>query len=198
MKNNREISIALVALGLIIIVGVLSYQMGKKTSERVVKNDQQSQAADSNTKNNDEVPAVVPGTPAVSGENIPGYQNTGKYIGYIKSIATQNNGTTGLSIDYVQWLTCAGNSTDCTNGYKVVNSSPQMRFFPVASNATVTLQTYSHNPTDGNFYYNQPVSLATFKTAFNTPTTQYTASKLLYWITLNNGVVTNISEQYQP
>lgn len=197
MKNNREISIALVALGLIIIVGVVSYSMGKKTSDKEMRHDQQVPVAKGDVAANGDAP-VVAGTPAVTGENIPGYQNTGKYIGYIKSIATQNNGTIGLSIDYVQWLPCAGNATDCTNGYKVVNSSPQMRFFPVASNATVTLQTYSHNTSDGNFNYNQSVPLATFKTAFNTPTTQYTASKLLYWITLNNGVVTNISEQYQP
>ncbi len=196
-KREFTLGAMVLVLGIMILVAVLSYYLGQKSVPVTVAPQNVEQGQQAGNTNNGNTP-VVAGTPTTSGENIPTYQNKGKFIGYIKAIDPQNNGGTALTIDYVQWLPCSGNSTDCTNGYKVVNANPQLRFFPIAANASVTLQTYSHNTSDGNFNYNQPVSLATFVTAYNTPTPQYNASKLLYWITLSNGVVTNISEQYQP
>ena len=83
------------------------------------------------------------------------------------------------------------------NGYDVVNSNSLLRTFTISNNVQIKLQTYSNN-TYGNFNWNQIISLPTFTNALNNPTGMYPAKNLLYWITLSNGVVTDITEQYQP
>lgn len=86
---------------------------------------------------------------------------------------------------------------DCaSNGYYVRNQNSLLRTFPVLNDAQIKLQTYSHDAS-GGFNSNQLVSLATFTTSFNSSPT-YSAKNLLYWVTLNNGSITDISEQYQP
>lgn len=115
-----------------------------------------------------------------SGES--GDDVNGKHIGYIKSIDSKNN----LSIDYVQWVSpCVA----CMNGFDVVNDNTKLRSFPILDTAQIKLQTYSHN-SSGGFNWNQVVSLPIFKNALN--------SNLLYWVTLKDGKVIEITEQYRP
>jgi len=119
----------------------------------------------------------------------------------LKSISTQN-GTSSLVIDYVQWISpCVADASTsyCMNGYAVVNSNSQLRTFPIASDVQVKLQTYSiTHDSSGNFNWNQIVPLTVLAEALNNQTGMYPAKNLLYWITLNKGVVTDITEQYQP
>lgn len=89
------------------------------------------------------------------------------------------------------------------NGYYIRNQNPLLRTFPISKNVQTKLQTYSHDP-GGDFNWNQIVSLPILIDAINGIDNRlgipypYSAEKLLYQITLNNGVVTNIIEQYQP
>jgi hypothetical protein len=112
----------------------------------------------------------------------------GKHIGFIKSIDSKNN----LSIDYVQWVSpCVANPSTsyCMNGFDVINDNTKLRSFSVLDTAQIKLQTYS-NDSSGNFNWNQVVSLPVFKKALN--------SDLLYWVTLKDGKIVEITEQYRP
>ncbi len=150
---------------------------------------------------NSNLAVQIPKDNNISGEL--GDDINGKHIGYINSITSQG-GTNSLVIDYVEWITnCQADAQTsyCMNGYDVVNNNAQLRTFVVSNNAQVTLQTYSHQTSGldaGNFNYNEIVSLPIFINAINNPSVTYPAQNLLYWITLSNGEVTKITEQYQP
>lgn len=86
---------------------------------------------------------------------------------------------------------------DCApNGYYVRNQNSLLRTFPVLDNVQIKLQTYSYDAA-GSFNSNQVVSLAIFTDSFNSSPVSSTKG-LLYWVTLDNGSITNITEQYQP
>jgi len=125
-----------------------------------------------------------------------------KQIGYIKSIYSKNN-TNYLTIDYVQWLPC--DTDDCVQSIKVVNDNPLIRTFPISKNVQVKLVTYPD--ASGNYSLNQNLSLSKFKEAldyslnntFNPshPPEVYYPKTILYWITIENGIITKIEEQFQ-
>ena len=149
-----------------------------------------------------------------------GDDQNGQHIGYIKSVSSPS-GNYSLNIDYIQWITpCVANPTTsyCMNGYEVVNSNPLIRTFPISSSAVIKMQTWSHD-VNGNFNYNEIVSLSLFKGIingtsippsytdmgsganpytgwYNTGTT--TVRGIPFWITLSGGIITNITEQYIP
>lgn len=106
-----------------------------------------------------------------------------KQIGYIKSF---NNNV--ITVDYVQWINCQ--TSDCPNGYKVVNDNPLLRDFALSPNLEIFLQTYS-NTTNGDFNWNEKVSLNQLISWKYYPTT-------LYWFTIQNNQIIKIEEQYQP
>ena len=121
-----------------------------------------------------------------------------KQIGYIKNISSQD-GRISLVIDYVQWISpCPADTPvgECPNNFLLINDNPQLRAFPVSDDARVGLGTYRH--TSSGDYQGEWVPLPTFLQIFNNPTPMYPAPDLLYWITLEDGIVTAINEQYLP
>lgn len=139
----------------------------------------------------------------ILGENAPNNQPhesgndlNGQHLGYIKSVSF-NNGDYSMKIDYVQWISpCPGElgEFECPNGYKIVNSNSLLRTFPISNNITVTSLT---EPGAG-LYNNGPqqISLNSFHNLFKS-NTLWTDS-IPFWITIKNGVVTEIAEQYVP
>jgi hypothetical protein len=129
---------------------------------------------------------------------------TEEQIGSIKNIY-QKGGKYYLDIDYVQWIsdekTCVDRYSEFNNDYCIVNDNPLLRTFSISDDVKVELQTYSHDAS-GGYVWNQVVPLSTFAIALNNSyvvmNPEYPARDLLYWVTLVGGVVTNISEQYQP
>lgn len=127
-----------------------------------------------------------------------------KQIGSIKSIY-QKNGKYYLDIDYVQWIsnakTCETRYGEYNNDYCIINDNSLLRTFSISNDVKVELQTYSHD-VSGGYVWNQVIPLSIFATALNNSYVEmhpeYPARNFLYWITLNNGVITNIVEQYQP
>lgn len=117
----------------------------------------------------------------------------GKYIGFITDL---NTSPASLTIDYIQWIECQTNvqTGECMNGFKIVNQNPQLRTFTIAANAPIAMQTYSQD-TDGNNIYNQPITLQQLDSAV---TANSTLAMVPYWITIENGIVTSITEQYVP
>lgn len=186
MKHNE----GFIGMGLIlVIIGVLVVGCGAYYLE---------------TKNSS-VPedAVIDNSQPIVNQDENNVKNDGKYIGFIKNISSKN-GISSLIIDYVQWITpCVPNASIdyCLNGYTVKNDNLLLRTFPISKDVQVKLQTYSHD-TYGNYNWNQIVPFSEFATALNDSyilmNPPYPAQGLLYWITLSNGVVTTITEQYQP
>lgn len=124
--------------------------------------------------------------------NIPEDQE--KQLGFIKSFSTQNNGFS-LTIDYVEMIS----DDNQPNGYRLSNTNPKLRTFTISPNTKVIMQTYSHLP-DGNFAYDQPISLQTLDSIFNSSSDKSTAylREAPYWITIQNNQITEIKEQYLP
>lgn len=180
MKNNKGFVIVAAALVVVVLAGIyfLKTPLSIKDTD-TTKNQQNTQTAE---LNNDV---------------------DGRYIGSIKGISLKN-GINSLVIDYVQWISpCVPNpSIDyCLNGYTVKNDNPLLRTFPISKDVQVKLQTYSHDAS-GNLSWNQIVPFSEFAIALNNSYVEmhpvYMARSILYWITLNNGVVVDITEQYQP
>ena len=125
----------------------------------------------------------------------------GKHIGYIKSISS-SNGNYSLKIDYIQMNDCTpapGAPESCNNGFEIINNNPLIRTFIISSSLSsgtpIKMQTYWQN---GQQISN--ISLATLKGLINSSVSDlaYWKTIIPFWITLDNGVVADISEQYLP
>ncbi len=136
----------------------------------------------------------------------------GENIGYIKSLYMKN-GIYYLDIDYIQFITVATGAeklcpdNELSNGYCILNSSSLIRTFPISDNVIVKMSTFSHN-TSGNFNFGEIVSLEKFIGILdgtvitpgydgNLPYKSYFKG-LPYFVTLKNGIVSEIREKYLP
>lgn len=120
-----------------------------------------------------------------------GVDNNGRHIGYIKNISSVGNNYS-LEIDYIQWIGC--NDSDCPNGFKIVNGNSLIRTFPVLGGITATVLT---QPIGGLYDSGgQQISLNSLQTLLQ-PNTFWTDS-IPFWITLKDGKVSEITEQYVP
>ena len=80
------------------------------------------------------------------------------------------------------------------NGFYVRNQNTLLRNFPISNSAVIS--TITKPSSDGLYDSLQAISLASFKNLFQ-PNTIWT-NTIPFWITLNNGIITEISEQYIP
>lgn len=188
MKYNKgfaPVLIVLIVLGAL-VVGGGAYYLGKnkvKDNKNVVEN---------NTQNIDNKVTSEESTKAE------------KQIGYIKSIYSKDN-TNYLTIDYVQWTHC--DTDDCVASIKVINDNPLIRTFPISKDVQVNLQTYIDESSSSHYSLNQNLSLSKFKEALDYslnhplnpahPPEVYYPKTILYWITIENGIITKIEEQFQ-
>jgi len=177
---------ALIILAILIIVIITDVVIMKRHA--VAPSVQPTITAPTAVATPTETPSAAPEQLQESGDDV-----NGQHIGYIKNL-TDTDGAYSMTINYVQWTSCK----NCPDDYSLTNTNTKLRTFPIAANAAVLLQTYSHGATNGNFNWNQMVSLSDFAAIFAHPMNDYTATRLLYWITIKNGTVTNIVEQYQP
>ncbi len=118
-------------------------------------------------------PAGVESTIATPDNKDYGDDKNGMHVGLIKSIST----------DFV--------------GVDYVNENSQVHTIPIAPGTTVSLQTYAKDP-EGGQSWNEQVSLEEFIKIYLDKTDLYQADKLLYWVTIKDGKVVDISEQYLP
>lgn len=102
-------------------------------------------------------------------------------------------------IDYIEWVTnCTPNAQtgSCMNGFEIVNDNTMLRTFPISSNATI--QTFNTN------WEPVSVSLQEFINGYQSmgPYTSQTGLETsfypLNWITVQNGIVMEITPQYTP
>jgi len=112
-----------------------------------------------------------------------------KKLGYIKSI-TPVYDSYQLVVLYANWI----EDKTKPNGYRIEQPSTELVTLPLEQNPQIVMQTYDH-AANGNFNFNQTITLSQFLPLFETNTPQKNA---LYWLELKNGTITKITEQYQP
>lgn len=85
------------------------------------------------------------------------------------------------------------------DGYYIVNEDDQLERYPVAPNAQVLMQIYDHtgNPEDVDISWNEQVSLEKLFSLFQN-TGVLDVSGFPYHLTIENGQVTSIVQQYVP
>jgi hypothetical protein len=128
---------------------------------------------------------------------------TGRRFGYIKKFETKN-GTVYVTYDQAEFLTgkaaaaaatAHGDESPPPNDYYIVNDNKLLRTYPVASSVKVTLTTEPDNVNPAGY----ASTLAKLRGAFDGSVPGLKNAKSSpYWLTLKNGVVTAIAEQYLP
>lgn len=85
------------------------------------------------------------------------------------------------------------------DGYYIVNDVDTLTAYPIAEDAKVTMQIYDHtgNMEDLDIKWDEPITLQQFVDHFNT-TDIIDLSQFPYHITVQDGVITSIVQQYVP
>jgi len=184
MKNNKgfgSIAVLIIIVAVLAIGGIVYYEGKSSKTVPVVEENQVINNASNNKPHESN------------------YDQNGEYIGYIKSIS-YSSGNYSLTIDYIQMNSCTppSNGSGCENGYEIVNDNPLIRTFPIASNVNITTIT---KPTGDGLYsdpelHQEPISIEFFKPLFQN--NMIWTQNIPFWITLNNGIITEITEQYIP
>ncbi len=145
-------------------------------------------------------------------------ENADLHMGYIKAV-TQKDGVYSIVIDYATMLNgesasqarledgeCSLSEGNCdVPGFYIQNSDPVLHTLELAPNAKVIMATWSH-AVDGNFNYDDTsLDVKGFTGLFDGSTKLTPEGEpadyfkdMPYWITLENGVVVEIREQYLP
>lgn len=110
-------------------------------------------------------------------------------FGYIKSI-TPVGDFYNLSVDVASYA----NDNSRPNGFRIDNPSTDLTTLPLEQNPIVIVQTFSH-AADGNFNFNQTISFSDFLSKYQSDST---LKNIPYWLDLENGTITKITEQYIP
>jgi hypothetical protein len=125
----------------------------------------------------------------------------GQYIGLIKFLTLLPDSTNySLGLDNVEWVNCGGSDEDCPNGYQITNNEEEILTFKISPRVKIKLQTYSHQVSGndiGNYNWNEDIALEKFASLFN-ESGNYDPKNLLYSVTLKDGAISEITEQYQP
>ncbi len=153
-----------------------------------------------------DTPAEEPTDPATGdapATDPPPATTSGREFCYVREVVNET-GTTMITVDYAQLLTgaeaasaatAAGDESPPPNDYYIVNENPLLRTFPVRAGIMVTLQ--SGNPSGDMDPYT--VVLGQWQDFFiGMSPGMEVVRDVPYWITLQNGEVTAIEEQYLP
>jgi hypothetical protein len=131
-------------------------------------------------------------------------------IGYIRGLWEQE-GQQIMAFDQIEWLTgeeatqamredglCGGTDVDCQppNAFHVKGIGDRLHAYRLSDRVSITMQTLSHRP-DGSYKPEEPIGLERLRHLSCEDSTSHLRS-VPYWITLRNGLVTSIREQYIP
>lgn len=148
--------------------------------------------------------SVEPTTPATTGDtpSTTGIED-GKFFTFIEKVTIKSS-TSYITADYAQFLTgdaaaeaatAAGDESPPPNDYYIVNENEKLRTLPVDGSVKVLLSTWEpHFNVDG-----YPVAFSEWRDMINGVNDDFPRATMVpYWITIKNGKVTKIAEQYLP
>lgn len=136
------------------------------------------------------------------------------YTVFINSVEKGPNGGLQLETDRIGWYT--GKEADklflkdnpdakeelggAPDGYYIVNNDTTEVKMPVAANAEVLMQIYDHTGKyeDVQINWNEPIALSKFDAQYNNPLGLLDLSAFPYQITVKDGVIVKIVQQYIP
>jgi hypothetical protein len=128
----------------------------------------------------------------------------GRHFGYLKA-ARVTAEPREVELDLAYFLTGEeanaeaeerGLETPVPNDYLIVNDNPKLRTLPVAEDVVIDLLDWT-NCCETRFV-GDPARFETSFTAENPPSGRYRGRFTAYWLTVENGEVTTIEEQYLP
>lgn len=144
--------------------------------------------------------ATTPTEPAAPTEDSTA--EDGRFFCYISSIVDKNGGTY-LTVDYAEFLTgqkaadaaaAAGEESPPPNDFFISNKNTKLREFPAKTSMTVTL-TSTENGVQPVGY---TVPFGDFQNYFTGAKPGPELKRQPFWITIENGTITEIAEQYLP
>jgi hypothetical protein len=129
-----------------------------------------------------------------------------KQMGFITSI-DKNGEQYSMNIDYANMLNgneakqqmiadkvCTTIDTcDLPNGYYIANVNPKIRTFPISPSVTIDVSTSHQSISLENVMDKQTITLDQLRTLINAEEYQ-----VPWWITISDGFITHISQQYLP
>jgi hypothetical protein len=131
-------------------------------------------------------------------------------MGFIRHL-DQEAGSVYISFDQAEWFSgpqaekailedglCSDPEHGCEppNGFYIRNQDDETVAFQVSDQVDILMQTLSHRP-DGSYNSDERIDLDRFRQAVRCACTSH-LRLVPYWITLENGVVVTIREQYVP
>jgi hypothetical protein len=128
----------------------------------------------------------------------------GRHFGYLKA-ARVTAEPRDVEFDLAYFLTGEeanaeaerrGLETPVANDYLIVNDNPKLRTLPVAAEVVIDLVDWKQC-CDKRFQ-GDPARFETAFTAASPPSGRYRGRFTAYWLTVEDGVVTKIEEQYLP
>lgn len=135
----------------------------------------------------------------------------GRMFGFVSSIESSGS-KAYLSFDAANWLTgeaalnAAITAGVCTperpkeclpNDYFIENNSGETAWHLIAPDVLITMETLHHD-SSGSYRSGEVISFSEFRQLFENPQTASLWRRLPFWITLSEGGVTRIEEQYVP
>lgn len=141
-------------------------------------------------------PVKKPSVPSAEAEPI-------RRFAFIESLTAGDPGS--VVVDYADYLTGkaaaqaaakAGEESPPPNDYYIVNDSPKLRTLKVDPSATVTLVSRPGEGAESAGYASDVKALAGFLDSDGWETASLRSDG--YWLTIDNGTVTAIEEQYTP
>jgi hypothetical protein len=132
---------------------------------------------------------------------------------YIHTLQPAADGKLTLTADQIEWYQGAdadrifaerepeayAETGGALDDYYIVNDSDQLSAYPVADNAKVTMQIFDHtgNIEDLDIHWNESIPLQRFTKEF-AKSDVFDLSGSPYHLTIENGVITSIVQQYTP
>ena len=131
-------------------------------------------------------------------------------MGFIKDLDEQA-GSFFISFDQAEWFNgneaekairedglCADPEHGCElpNGFYIRDLDDETVSLQVSEQVFIVMQTLSHR-SDGTFNSDEKIDLDRFRKAYNSESTAH-LRLVPYWITVENGIVITIREQYVP
>ncbi|PKQ20650.1 MAG: hypothetical protein CVT66_03550 [Actinobacteria bacterium HGW-Actinobacteria-6] len=144
----------------------------------------------------------VPPVTEEASETVDPTAEDGKFFTYITKVVDKNGGTY-VTLDYAEFLTgkkaadaaaAAGEESPPPNDYFISNVNPKLREFPADTAMNVTLTSTS----DGVAAEGYTVPFGDFQDYFNKVKPGPTIKGQPFWVTITNGTITKIAEQYLP
>lgn len=102
-----------------------------------------------------------------------------------------------LAMTYSLFITPCLSGEDCPDGYYILPCDSSLHYLSIAPDLKVKLCTHSYT-SNGSFNNNEIISFEDFFKLYNDSNDGYDVSKIYFWVKIENGLVTEMQEQYLP